>query len=55
VIHSGLRAGLPCPAAGPGLGPAPNWPWIACLAAELPGRDWREDASRPAGDVRDQV
>ena len=30
-------------------------PQIACLAAELPGRDWREDASRRAGDVRDQV
>jgi len=55
VIHSGLRAGRLCPAAGPGRGPAPNWPRIACLAAELPGRDWREDASRPAGDVRDQV
>src|SRR5262249_22151082 len=44
VIHSNLRAGWSCPAAGPGLGPARNCPQIACLAAELPDRDWREDA-----------
>jgi len=49
VIHSDPRAGWLRPAAGPGLGSAPNWPWIACLAAEPPGRDWREDASRRPG------
>jgi len=55
VIHSNPRAGWSRPAAGPGLGPAHSWPETTCLAAEPPGRGWREDAATAGRGVRDLV